>query len=664
MNQRHQETVNDLRYLELLSHTFPTVADASTEIINLQAILNLPKGTEHFLADIHGEYEAFKHVLRNASGSIKRKVREIFGNELRESEIKELCSLIYYPEQKLTIVKERESELTDWYHITLYQLVRVLRDVSSEYTRSKVRKALPSDFSYIIQELLHERTDDTDKHAYVRAIIDTIVSIGRADAFIIAIANVIHHLVIDQLHILGDIYDRGPGAHLIMDTMKDYKNWDIQWGNHDILWMGACAGNDACICNVLRLSLRYANLTTIEEGYGINLVPLATFAMEQYGDDPCLEFQPKLNGENKNMDEKTVQLTAKMHKAIAIIQFKVESQIISRHPEWKMADRLLLDKVDYERGTVTLGDKEYVMKSCDFPTIDPKDPTRLTEGEVDLLKKLHRSFVVCEKLQRHMHLIRTHGCMYAVYNDNLLFHASVPLEADGSLREVEVGNGQRYKGKELMHTVGMMIRSAFQTDTNPDDKRNYIDYFLYLWCGPDSPLFDKSKMATFERYFLNEKETHKEEKGYYYKLRDNAEICDKILDAFGVEGENRHIINGHVPVHVKTGENPIKANGRLMVIDGGFSQAYHAETGIAGYTLVYHSRGFELVQHEPFTSAEDAITRCTDIKSTRQIVEMSSHRMLVADTDIGKDIKRQIADLQRLLYGYRHGLLTQSDRKK
>ena len=664
MNDKHKETVKDLRYLELLSQSFPTVAEASTEIINLQAILNLPKGTEHFLADIHGENEAFQHVLRNASGSIKRKAREIFGNELREQEIKELCSLIYYPEQKLSLVKEREADLDDWYHVTLHQLVRICRDVSSKYTRSKVRKALPPDFSYIIQELLHERTDDTDKTAYVAAIIDTIITIGRADAFIIAMANVIHRLVIDQLHILGDIYDRGPGAHIIMDTMQNYENWDIQWGNHDILWMGACAGNDACICNVLRLSLRYANLTTIEEGYGINLVPLATFAIEQYGDDPCTEFLPKLNGENKNIDEQTVQLTAKMHKAIAVIQFKVESQIISRHPEWNMSDRLLLSCIDYERGMLHLAGKEYKMKSCDFPTIDPTDPTRLTESEQTLLKKLHRSFVVCEKLQQHMHTIRTHGCMYAVYNDNLLFHASVPLNADGSLREVEVCNGLRYKGKELMHTVGMIIRSAFQADTHPDDKRNYIDYFLYLWCGPDSPLFDKSKMATFERYFLNEKETHKEEKGYYYKLRDDAEVCDRILDAFGVEGTNRHIINGHVPVHVKTGENPIKANGRLMVIDGGFSQAYHAETGIAGYTLVYHSRGFELVQHEPFTSAEDAITRCTDIKSTRKLVEMSTHRMLVADTDKGKDIKRQIADLQRLLYGYRHGILTQRDRKK
>ena len=647
---------NDMRYLQLLSQRFPTIADASTEIINLQAILNLPKGTEHFLADIHGEHEAFQHILKNASGNIKRKVNEIFGNEIRESEKKELCTLIYYPEQKLELVKESEDDIEDWYHITIHHLVKVCRDVSSKYTRSKVRKALPPGFSYIIQELLHERTEDTNKSAYVSAIIDTIISTGSAEDFIIAISHVIQRLAIDQLHILGDIYDRGPGAHIILDTMTNYHSWDIQWGNHDILWMGACAGNEACMCNVIRLSLRYANLTTLEEGYGINLIPLATFALDTYGDDPCEEFRPRLNGANENMDAKTQMLTARMHKAISVIQLKAEAELYDRHPEWNMEDRKVLSHVDYERGVYVLDGQEYEMTSNSFPTIDPKHPNQLTEAEQALMNKLHHSFAVSEKLRHHIRMLLHHGCMYAVVNNNLLFHASIPLNEDGTLKEVELPNQKKYSGMELMHSVGMVIRAAFQYDTEPEYRQKAIDYFLYLWCGKDSPLFDKSKMATFERYFLTAKETHKEAKGCYFRLRDNEEICDRIMDAFEVKGPNRHIINGHVPVHVKKGENPIKANGKLMVIDGGFSQAYHKETGIAGYTLVYHSRGFQLVQHEPFTSARDAVLRGTDIKSTTQIVEMSAHRMRVSDTDKGEEIKGQIADLDKLLYAYRHGI--------
>ena len=604
MTTTHFETTkDDLHYLQLLSQSFPTIADASTEIINLEAIMALPKGTEHFLADLHGESGAFQHVLKNASGNIKRKVNELFGNNIRESEKKELCTLIYYPEQKLELIKTREQDIDDWYRITIHQLVKVCRDVSSKYTRSKVRKSLPEDFSYIIEELLHESLSDNDKAAYVSVIVNTIISTGRADDFIVAICNVIQRLAIDQLHILGDIYDRGPGAHIIMDTLRQYHSWDIQWGNHDILWMGAAAGNNACICNVLRLCLRYANLTTIEE-YGINLVPLATFALDAYRDDPCEEFIPKVLPGNE-IDEKTRLLTAKMHKAIAVIQFK-----------------------------------EYEMRSCHFPTIDPAQPNALTAEEADLMEKLHHSFRICEKLKKHIRTLLSHGCMYTISNSNLLFHASCPLNDDGSLKEVEVYPGVSYSGKDLMHNIGMIIRAAFEgpSDDYPLDYAR--DYFLYLWCGKNSPLFDKSKMATFERYFLK----------------------DKILDAFEVQGRNRHIINGHVPVHASKGENPIKAGGKLMVIDGGFSEAYHHETGIAGYTLVYHSRGFQLVQHEPFTSQRDAIMRETDIKSTTQIVEMSAHRMLVADTDKGADLKRQVADLKKLLYAYRHGILKERRR--
>lgn len=655
-------TINrDMHYLQLLSTSFPTIALAATEIINLEAILNLPKGTEHFLADLHGESQAFQHVLKNASGNIRRKVSELFKGDIRETERRELCTLIYYPEEKLELIKAAEEDIDDWYHITIHRLVSVCRDVSSKYTRSKVRKSLPEEFSYIIEELLHERTDDIDKAAYVNVIVDTIISTGRADDFIVALCNVIQRLAIDQLHILGDIFDRGSGAHIILDTLRQYHSWDIQWGNHDMLWMGAAAGNDACICNVLRLSLRYANLATIEEGYGINLVPLATFAMETYKDDPCEEFIPILLKGNE-LDEKTIRLTAQMHKAISVIQFKMESQIFKRRPSWKMEDRCMLDFVDFEHAICRIGGKEYEMKSCHFPTVDPSDPNKLTPEEELLMQRLHHSFRVSEKLRKHIKMLLSHGCMYSICNQNLLFHASCPLNSDGSLKEVELYEGEHFSGMELMHHIGMLVRAAFNTDTDKELRQYARDYFLYLWCGPDSPLFDKSKMATFERYFLTDKETYKEEKGYYFQLRDSEAICDRILDAFGIKGPNRHIINGHVPVHASKGENPIKANGKLMVIDGGFSEAYHHETGIAGYTLVYHSRGFQLVQHEPFMNVRDAIQRGQDIKSTTQLVELSAHRMLVADTDKGAELREQIEDLRQLLYAYRHGILKEKTR--
>ena len=646
----------DMHYLNLLSHSYRNIAEASTEIINLESILNLPKGTEHFLADLHGESEAFQHIIKNASGNIKRKVNELFGNELREVEKKDLCTLIYYPEQKLEKVKSVEPDIHDWYNITIHKLVKVCRDVSSKYTRSKVSKSLPADYSYIIEELSHEHSDGNNKADYVRVIVETIITTGRADDFIIAICKVIQRLAIDQLHILGDVYDRGAGAHIIMDEMAHYHCWDIQWGNHDILWMGAHAGNRACICNVLRLSLRYNNMATLEEGYGINLVPLATFAMEAYGDDPCDEFLPKLLA-NNTIDDKQRLLIARMHKAISIIQFKEETRIIARHPEWNMAQRDMLRNIDFRKGSCYIDGIEYEMKSNFFPTIDPNNPNKLSDEEETLMQKLQHSFAVSEKLHKHIRLMLNHGCMYTVCNGNLLFHASIPLNDDGTMKEVELTPGHFYKGKELMERTGMMIRSAFNNDTDPEGRAHAIDYFLYLWSGPCSPLFDKSKMATFERYFLKDESTYKEEKGNYFKLRDDETICDRILDAFEVRGENRHIINGHVPVHASKGENPIKAGGKLMVIDGGFSRAYHKETGIAGYTLVYHSRGFQLVQHEPFTSAADAVESGTDIISTTQIVEMSSHRMLVADTDKGAELRTQIEDLHKLLYAYRHGII-------
>ena len=654
----------DINYLRLLAKSFPNVAAASTEIINLSAILNLPKGTEHFLADIHGEHEAFLHVLKNASGRISQKVDEIFGEYMPSAAKKELCTLIYYPEQKLELIKAREEDIDEWYRMTLHQLVKVFRVISSKYTRSKVRKSLPPEYSYILEELLHTRTEEANKVAYVNVIIDTIISTDSADDFITALANVIQRLAIDQLHILGDVYDRGPGAHIIMDKLSEYHSWDIQWGNHDVLWMGACAGNDACICNVIRLSLRYANLLTLEDGYGINLMPLATFAMETYGDDPCEAFQPILNPENKDrFDQKTLRLMAMMHKAISILQFKAEAQIFKRNPSWNMQDRCVLETIDYDCGTCRVDGKEYKLLDNKFPTVNASNPSEFTDEERQLMEKLHHSFRVSEKLRRHMRTLLTHGCMYAIYNNNLLFHASIPLNADGSLKEVEIIPGVKCSGRLLLKRTGMLVRSAFASDTPKEEKQYARDYFLYLWCGKDSCLFDKSKMATFERYFIAEKETHVEEKGWFFKLRDQDDsaerMADTVLDAFGVTGPNRHIINGHVPVHVKKGESPIKANGKLMVIDGGFAEPYHKETGIAGYTLVYHSREFELVQHEPFINVDDAIREGRDIKSSTQIVATTGHRLHVEDTDRGKELKKQIEDLRELLYAYRHGFITE-----
>lgn len=651
----------DLRYLQLLARSFPTIADASTEIINLEAILNLPKGTEHFLTDIHGEDEAFNHVLKNASGAVKRKVNEIFSNTLRESEKKELCTLIYYPEQKLELVKAKERDLEDWYQVTLNQLVKVCRNVSSKYTRSKVRKALPKEFSYIIQELLHESSVEPNKSAYVDQIISTIVSTGRADDFIIAMANLIQRLTIDLLHIVGDIYDRGPGAHIIMDTLCDYHNFDIQWGNHDVLWMGAAAGNLGSIANVIRMCLRFGNMATLEDGYGINLLPLATFAMEMYDDDPCTLFFPKTKFSDSVFDEKTLRLIAKMHKAITVIQFKVEGEIIRRRPEFEMDDRMLLHRIDLKRGTVHIDGKDYELKDKHWPTLDPKDPYRLSVEEEDLLIKIRHSFESSEKLKKHMRCFFTHGSMYQVCNSNLLFHASMPLNPDGMLKTIRI-QGHEYKGRTLLDRVDQLIRMAYFKTGMQEELEFAHDYIWYLWGGKDSPLFDKSRMATFERAFLEEAETHKEEKGAYYSLREEEGICDLILDEFGVTGPHRHIINGHVPVRSIRGENPIKANGKMLVIDGGFSKPYHPETGIAGYTLVYHSRGFQLVQHEPFESTAKAIAEGRDIKSTTIVVELSSHRQMVKDTDKGAELQSQIKDLEKLLYAYRNGLIKEKER--
>lgn len=650
----------DLRYLQLLARSFPSIAKASTEIINLEAILNLPKGTEHFLTDIHGEYEAFQHVLKNASGTIKRKVNEIFGNTMRESEKKELCTVIYYPREKLELVKEQESNMTEWYEITLNRLVNVAQNVSSKYTRSKVNKALPKDFSYIIQELLHETEADPNKHAYFNQIISTIIYTRRADDFIIAMCELIQRLAIDSLHIIGDIYDRGPGAHIIMDTICDYHNVDIQWGNHDILWMGAYAGNEACAANVLRISFRYGNLETLEEGYGINLLPLATFAMETYGDDNLDLYMPRLKFSQRQFSEKEVKVIAQMHKAMCVIQWKLEGQMVERHPDFRMDSRNMLRQVDFTRGTVTVDGKEYPLLDTSFPTVDPADPNRLTEDEEKIITQLRNTFVNNEKMRRHMGCLLRDGSLYLARNNNLMFHASMPLNEDASFKDVEV-EGEHFSGKALFDRLDRLVQLACSSSNDEGDRSYAVDYMWYLWCGPDSPLFDKSKMATFERYLIADKETHREVRGNYYQLHDSEEVCDSILREFGLPTEGAHIINGHVPVKIRKGENPVKAGGKLLVIDGGFSRAYQPETGIAGYTLVYHSRGFQLVEHEPFESREKAIEEGQDIISNTVLNEFKAKRMKVRDTDKGRELVEQVTDLNKLLAAYRRGLVKEEE---
>ena len=674
-----EEIQNQMDYLQLLSKSYKTAAETATEIINLEAILNLPKGTEHFIADIHGEHEAFRHVLRNASGDIKRKVTELLGDELNKTELRDLCTLIYYPSEKLQLLRSEAAsggkELTnDWFKLTLRRLIIVLRNISSKYTRSKVRKNLPKEFSYIIQELLHESDGMTDKNRYVNSIIDTIIDTCETEHFIVAICGVIQRLAVDRLHIVGDVFDRGPGSHLVMDALCEYRNFDIQFGNHDVLWIGAASGNRACMANVLRICMRYGNLGVLEDGYGINLLPLATFAMEFYKDDACADFGPRL-GEEATLSEKTRRLIAQMHKAVTILQLKLEAELIKRHPEYNMADRLLLDKVDFAKGVCKIDGKKYSMTDTFMPTIDPDDPFRLSIEERELAEQLAHSFSTSEKLHRHMQALLAAGSMYLVANGNLMYHASVPMNDDGSFRNVAI-EGKEYSGRALLERVEQIIRKAYDDgrrqnasaamgnltdhaggEASAVNASPAVDYMWYLWCGKDSPLFDKDKMATFERLFLKSKAAQKEKKGAYYLFRNDPEMVDRILDEFEVKGRHRHVINGHTPVHTAKGESPMKAGGKLLVIDGGFSKPYHIETGIAGYTLVYHSRGMQLAEHQPFPGTEEAIRQGTDIRSTRHLVEMRSRRLLIRDTDKGREIEQRIDHLRRLLFAYRRGLI-------
>lgn len=643
----------EVKYLKSLANQYPTIAAASTEIINLQAILNLPKGTEHFLTDIHGEYEQFNHVLKNGSGSVRGKIDEEFGNTLSTKDKKSLATLIYYPQEKLEIVMEQEENIEDWYKITLHRLVQITKRVSSKYTRSKVRKALPKDFAYIIEELITEKAELQEKEAYYNEIIHTIIRIGRAQDFIIALSNLVQRLVIDHLHIVGDIYDRGPGPHIIMDTLRKYHSVDIQWGNHDIVWMGAASGQLACIATVLRMSARYANLDILEDGYGINLIPLATFAMEKYADTNCDSFAIKYNTDYNTKD---LSLDMKMHKAIAMIQFKLEGQVIMRRPEFRMENRLLLDKIDYESKTIVIDGVTYELNDIDFPTVDPANPYALTQEETQLMERLRQAFVRCEKLQEHVRFLFAKGSLYKVYNSNLLYHGCVPIDDEGNFKKVNI-YGKEYSGKALYDVLESYARKGYYSIQDIGEKEKGQDILWYIWSSPNSPVFGKDKMTTFERYFIQDKQSHVETKNAYYRLMDNENILNKILLEFGLETEKSHIINGHVPVELKKGESPMKCHGKLLIIDGGFSKAYQGKTGIAGYTLVSNSHGMRLVAHEPFESTEDAIRQESDIFSDNMIVETSTFRKSVADTDIGAELKEGIRQLEDLLRAYREGII-------
>ncbi len=645
----------DLRYLNTLSKQYPTIAAAATEIINLQAILSLPKGTEHLMTDIHGEYEQFQHIIKNGSGAIRKKIEDEFGNAYSAVEKKNIATLIYYPELKLEQIEKEEENLEDWYSVMLYRLICVCKSASSKYTRSKVRKALPKDFAYVIEELLTGRPDVMDQEAYYNEIIHSVIRTGRAPDLIIALCNLIRRLVVDHLHVVGDIFDRGPYPYMIMDDLMDYHSVDIQWGNHDILWMGAAAGNVACIANVLRISAKYGNLNVLEDGYGINLVPLARLAMTQYADDKCEFF--KVDFREEEYDVKDAQLDQKMHKAIAIIQLKVEGQLIKEHPEFEMESRLLLDKMDLEKGTVMIEGVEYPLKDTYFPTIDMSDPYRLTPEEEAVAERLKLAFVNCERLQKHVRFLLTKGSFYKVHNGNLLYHGCVPMNEDGSFTEVDI-YGKKYAGKELFDVLENYIRKGYYS-LNKEEKKKGVDIFWFSWQNRNSPVFGKQKMTTFERYFVADKATHNEPKNPYYRLLEQEEIVNKILKEFGLDNEDAHIINGHIPVESKKGESPIKCNGKLLIIDGGFSKAYQGKTGIAGYTLIYNSYGLLLAAHEPFESIDKAVKEGSDVHSHQMLVEHIAKRKRVADTDAGRTIKENIKELEKLLQAYREGTIVE-----
>ena len=643
-------------YCKILSKYYDNIAKVSKEIINLEAILNLPKSTEHFITDIHGEYESFSHILRNASGYIRMKIDEEFSN-LMLQEKKDLATLVYYPKEWLK-AKAKHRDQKNWYKVTLERLVILCKVVSSKYSRSKVRKALPENYSYIIEELLHENSyNNIDRKQYYNGILESIIELNRADDFIVELSKVIRRLAVDHLHIVGDIYDRGPAPHLVMDELMNHHSLDIQWGNHDILWAGAAAGSTACIYNVLRICMKYNNLESVEDGYGINLLPLARFAMKTYKNTNCKIFEPKINNdENISLDD--IKLIAQMHKAVTVIQLKLEGKIIKESPEYNMDDRLFLDKIDFSKKTVRIDGKDYHMLDTDFPTFDTVDPYKLNKEEEELTEKLKNSFQKSEKLQKHVKFLILKGGIYLKYNSNLLYHACIPMEENKEFKKIEIF-GKFYYGKNFLDKIDMLIREYYLTENKPKKKFG-SDFFWYLWCHKDSPLFGKDKMATFERYFIADKLTHKEIENPYFVHRDKEKVCNMILENFDLDITKSHIINGHMPVIVRKGESPIKANGKLLVIDGGLSKAYQKKTGIAGYTLIYNSYGLLLTTHGPFISTQEAIESGHDILTISEVVRKSD-RKFVKDTDIGMEISEEISELKYLLTSYKEGIIKEKN---
>lgn len=644
-----------LRYLRLLSKQYPTIQATSTAIINLMAQLNLPKGTEHFVSDVHGEYEALRHVLKNGSGSIRRRIDEIFGSTLTEKERRNLATLIYYPRQKLPLILQTVVDEEEWLRAALYRLIQVARSVSSKYPRTAVEASLPEPFAAIIEELLHEQEGIPDRAGYYQSILETVIATGSGPDFIAALAELIQHLAVARLHVIGDIYDRGPGADRILDMLVDHHSVDIQWGNHDILWMGAAAGSLACIANVIRVCLRYANLETLEHGYAISLLPLASFAMDTYAGDPCAPFTPRPSGDEDFTDEE-LRLMAQMQKAITIIQLKLEGQLIQRQPAYQMEDRLLLDKIDYEDGIIRIDDQVYPLLDTHFPTVDPARPYDLTAREGSVVERLRLSFTNSRRLQQHVRFLFSKGSIYLVHNGNLLYHGCIPMNPDGTFQSFEV-DGKAVSARAFMDRADRLVRQGYFSTADSRQKQDGMDLMWYLWSGAQSPLFGKQKIATFERYFIADPATHREPRNAYYDLRDREDTARKILEDFGLDPDKGHIINGHVPVKVRKGESPIKAGGKLIVIDGGFSKAYQAQTGIAGYTLVFNSYGLLLAAHQPFESAQRAIEEEVDIDSSTAILERNTGRIRVRDTDLGREIQERAGELSALLDAYRTGLI-------
>ncbi len=645
MNFERGYIILNAKYLDLLAQKYDCEEKVVTEIINLEAILNLPKGTEHFVSDLHGEYQAFQHVLRNGSGRVKEKIRDLFNGGLYEKEIIELSTLVYYPEEKIQLIKnkfENEQELNQWYKEIIGRMIKLVSYASSKYTRSKLRKALPNQFAYIIEELLYKTDESANKEQYYTKIVQQIISLGQADKLIIGLAYSTQRLVVDHLHVVGDIYDRGPEPDKIMDTLINYHSVDIQWGNHDVLWLGAFAGSKVCLANIIRISARYNNLDIIEDVYGINLRPLLNLAEKYYGDNPV--FRPKSNSDKKLSDHEQLQIT-KIHQAIAMIQFKLESPIIKRRPYFNMSERLLLEKIDYDKNEINIHGKSYPLENTCFATINPEEPDQLLEEEEQVMDRLLFSVQHSEKLARHMNFLMKKGSLYLKYNGNLLIHGCIPLDEDGNMEKMAIED-KTYAGRDLLDIFERYLRYSYAHPEETDDLAT--DMVWYLWTGEYSSLFGKREMTTFERYFISDKATHKEKKNPYYYLRENEEVCGKILTEFNLNPDQGHIINGHTPVKEIEGENPIKANGKMIVIDGGFSKAYQSKTGIAGYTLLYNSYGMQLVAHKHFNSKKDILINGTDVLSVKRLVDKELERKKVIETNVGEELLQEISILNSL----------------